>query len=189
MKKLILTLVMAMTLVPAMAQQRTQEQIDREAALEPEFNGQAAILNDDSTTTMLPDENAKTKGGTNALNYVPLGGFFAKDKTYLTFEGTESKAWTKPGDVRIILKAKDNDDDPKGIVGFETLEVKKKYRRCLWMSFNVIQGLSMDSKGSANYTVRKFGKSSYLITVKDLQPGQYAIGCKGALSFATFGVR
>lgn len=189
MKKLIFTLFALMTLIPAFSDNRSEAQIAREAALEPEFNGQACILNADSTTTMLTTENAETNSKMSALHYVPLASMFSKDNTYLTFKGTESKTWTKPGDVNIILKVKDNSEDPKGQVGFETLEVKKKYRRCIWMTYNAIQGSTMDLKGGTEYDVHKFGKSSYLITIKNLQPGQYAVGCKGTLTLATFGVK
>lgn len=69
-----------------------------------------------------------------------------------------------------------------------TLEVKKKKRRAEWMSFGLLQGSKLDTQGSNQYEVRKFGKSSYLITIKNLQPGQYALGVKNGMAMATFGV-
>lgn len=189
MKKIILSIVLAMALVPAMAQ-RTDKQINREAALEPEFNDQACILNADSTTTMLPMESVRMKGKSTYYGLIPIpgSGLLDKNKMYLEFQGEKSTVTIKPGTVNIILKEKENGDDPRSSLGFMTLEVKKKKRRAEWMSFGLLQGSKMDTQGSNQYEVRKFGKSSYLITIRNLQPGQYALGVKSGMAMATFGV-
>lgn len=186
MKNLILSLVMIIIPFSMSAQEEFNKQ---EARLEPEFNNQACILNADSTTTLLPLESVDMKGKSTAWGLIPIPGteFLDKSKMYVVFKGNKSQATTKPGNINIILKVKDNNDDPRSALGFMLLEVKKNRRRAEWMSFGLL-GSKMNFQGLNNYNVRKFGKSSYLITLDDVKPGQYAIGIKNGAAMATFGV-
>lgn len=187
MKHFLIT--MAVLMMP-FAMSAQDEYNKQEASLEPEFNNHSCILNSDSTTTLLPLENVTIKGKSTHWGLIPVpgAGLLDKNKTYLVMAGEKSKLTVKPGTVNIILKVKDNNDDPRTSLGFMKLEVKKKKRQTEWMSFDMLKGTKLDFFGENDYKVRKFGKSSYLITLENLKPGQYALGTKDGTAMATFGV-
>lgn len=162
----------------------------QEARLEPEFNNHSCILNADSTTTLLPLERVIIKNKHTHWGMIPIPGtdVFDKHRTYLVLADGKSSLTIKPGTVNIILKVKDNNDDPRTSLGLMKMQEFDDKRQTEWMSFDMLKGAKLDYMGDNNYKVRKFGKSSYLITFENLKPGQYALGVKDGSVLATFGV-
>ena len=59
---------------------------------EPEYKGQVAVINTDSTTTLLQKETGEHKAKSSAFALVPIPGASLLDRTkaYLTVKGAES---------------------------------------------------------------------------------------------------
>ena len=82
MKHLILTSALFLTATLGFAQNIT----------EPEYKGQVAVINADSTTTLLQKETGEHKAKSSAFALVPIPGASLLDRTkaYLTVKGAES---------------------------------------------------------------------------------------------------
>ena len=82
MKQLILTSALFLTATLGFAQNIT----------EPEYKGQVAVINTDSTTTLLQKETGEHKAKSSAFALVPIPGASLLDRTkaYLTVKGAES---------------------------------------------------------------------------------------------------
>ena len=82
MKHLILTSALFLTATLGFAQNIT----------EPEYKGQVAVINADSTTTLLQKETGEHKAKSSAFALVPIPGASLLDRTkaYLTVKGAEA---------------------------------------------------------------------------------------------------
>lgn len=165
MKKLFLMLfVAAFSFLTANAQDVTVP--------EPEFADQAYLLTSNSTYVKLPRETGylKTKAGAS-LYLTGIG----KVKTRVTLAGTESSVSTPAGEVRIILKAKDNATDPQSFINAFPFEIKGKERRAQIAEDGTLSAAKSNTLGVLNFNAKKYGESSYLLVFDNLQPGQYGI--------------
>lgn len=139
---------------------------------EPEFSDQAYLVTSESTYQKLPRETGyiKTKAGAS-LYLVGIG----KVKTRVTLEGKESSVSTPAGEVRIILKAKDNDTDPQSFINAFQFEVKGKERRAQIAEAGTFSASKENTLGQLEFNAKKYGTSSYLIVFDNLKPGEYGI--------------
>lgn len=182
MKKLMISIVAVMTAVCGYAQ---------ENKLEPEYIGQIAVLNADSTTTLLERESTTMKSKSSALYYLPVPGssLLYKNKDYLTIEGKESKTKLQKGKLVFVARAERNDVDPKTLFGVIKLEVKKNKRQWKWGEYTATGGSGMKVLASdLDFETKKLGQASYEITVEIAEPGQYAFMTADFRSMSTFGV-
>lgn len=143
---------------------------------EPEFNGQAVYLTSDSTAVALKKEyggmSAKVKGS----SFIPYAGAFAGGvNMYLTVKGPESpNVIPAGGDVRLVVRVDNNDEDPEGIIRVMNFEVKKKERRIRFMESSLAGGTKTEeSESYLTYNAKKYGENCYLITIpqSELQQG------------------
>ncbi len=183
MKKLMMTIVAVMTAVCGYAQ---------ENKLEPEYIGQIAVLNADSTTTLLEMEKATFKGKSSLVGYLPIPGssLLDKSKTYVSVAGTESKTKLKGGRLVFVARGERNDEDPKRILGIIKLEVKKNRRQWKWAEFSMLGGSDMKTlESNVVYEAKKLGQHSYEISVEITEPGQYAFITPDYIHMSTFEVK
>lgn len=165
MKRTFFMLLMAMfSLVAANAQDVTVP--------EPEFADQAYLLTSNSTYKKLPRETGyiKTKAGAS-LYLTGIG----KVKTRVTLEGTSSSVSVPAGEVRIILKAKDNATDPQSFISAFKFEIKGKERRAQIAEAGTLSSTKANSLGQLEFNAKKYGESSYLLVFDNLQTGEYGI--------------
>lgn len=139
---------------------------------EPEFADQAYLLTSNTTFVKLPRETGylKTKAGAS-LYLTGIG----KVKTRVTLAGTESSVTVPAGEVRIILKAKDNSTDPESFINAFQFEIKGKERRAQIAEAGTLSATKSNTLGQLSYHAKKYGESSYLLVFEDLKPGQYGI--------------
>lgn len=182
MKKFIITAVlMAMTVI-CFAQSKN---------IVPEYVGQVAILNPDSTLTLVQKEagRVKTKSSKWGLIPVPGAALLDKSKVNLTIKGTESPTKVN-GKVVMIMNAGTNEKDPSSVFGIIKFEVNKKNRTYLMASAGVLSGVdATTSYNSVMADIKKYGTDCYIISFGNLEPGEYGFFTGDVSSLATFSVK
>lgn len=139
---------------------------------EPEFADQAYLLTSNSTYTKLPRETGyiKTKAGAS-LYLTGIG----KVKTRVTIAGKESSVSVPAGEVRIILKAKDNATDPQSFISAFQFEIKGKERRAQIAEAGTLSASKSNTLGQLEFNAKKYGESSYILIFDNMHPGEYGI--------------
>lgn len=141
----------------------------------PEFDGQIAVVNTDSTITLLQKEAPTSKTKIGAASFIPVvGGFVGKTKVELVFQGTQSANVIPADSVNFIYRTKDNSTDPIDLLKIVKLDVKKKTREYTLAKANIVSS-SSDNKSEINWTAKKYGQNCYIIIINELSDGQYAI--------------
>lgn len=165
MKKVISTLLLSFfSVVGVYAQQVTVP--------EPEFADQAYLLTSNSTYVKLPRESGSIKSKAGASLYIVGIG---KVKTRLTLEGKESSVKAKPGEVKIILRAKDNQTDPESFISVFKFEISGKSRRAQIAEDGTFSAAKTNSLSQIPYQAKKYGECSYLLSFDNLESGEYGI--------------
>lgn len=140
---------------------------------EPEFVEQTLLLVSDTEGIELDRENATIATKAGASLYLTGIG---KAKSRLTLKGKTSTSRVKGSSVtRLIIKAEDNNTDPESFISIFQFEIKKKERRYQLAEAGTFSKTEKNNLSSINYKAKKYGTSSYLILIEDLQPGEYGI--------------
>ena len=182
MKKLMMTIAMAMLTVAGYAQSEK---------LEPEFIGQVVVVNADSTTTLLQKETTQMKTSSTKFGYIPLPGtsLLDKSKVNMVVKGAASKTMLKKGRLTFIVRIGSNSMDPKDVFGVFQFTVKKKNRQYEMAEAGLLSGVKSTTTFNTIPTlVKKYGTESYLVVIEDAQPGQYAFTTTDISHVSTFGV-
>ena len=141
---------------------------------EPEFIGETiAIVN--GKDIPLEKKTIQTKTNANASAYI-FG--IGKVKTKLTVEGCcSSVKLKKDSKIEFITKAVDNNTDPKSIIAiFPFSEVGKKDRKLEVSSLSTFFGGSSNNNVKyIDFRAKKYGKSSYILTLENLPEGEYGL--------------
>lgn len=158
---------------------------------EPEYKGQVAIVNADSTTTLLQKEVGEHKAKSSAFGMIPIPGSSLLDKTkaYLSVKGAESPNKISTKQFSLIIRVKDNSEEPKNAFGIFKFETKKKERRFQLLDFGFGKASTNTNFTTVDYDVKKFGTSSYLVTLSNLEAGEYGVVAGDFSSIATFSIK
>lgn len=118
-------------------------------------------------------------GVSNAVDAVSgLAGSVGMD---IIFKGGKSAYQLKHdgGDIRLLIKAESNENDPMEIYRVVRFEKSKKERRIQWMEIQPSLLGSSDAvkAGFVNFTGHKYGNQSYLLTIpaSEMEPGEYGV--------------
>lgn len=147
---------------------------------EPEYVGNVSYVGSSEGLT-LEKQRASTK--------VRSGMFTIKGSNIV--KGVASPVRVSSGGaVRFILRAATNDVDPVQVVNIFQMNsnTKKKYRQLEVSKAGAFgeRGMNIDF---IPFTSKKYGKSSYLITLNNLAAGEYAMTLDGSRGmFNLFGV-
>ena len=166
MKKKMMALILSLcTTMFAMAQV---------TAPEPEFSEETLLLTSDSEGVILKRENGYVKTKAGASLYLTGIG---KVKSRLTINGAKStNAITAQRTTRLILKAKDNTTDPNSFINIFKFDIyKNKERRYQLAEVGTLSASKTNNLASIEFKAKKYGESSYLIQLEDLEPGEYGI--------------
>lgn len=158
---------------------------------EPEYIGQVAHIQEDGKHLILTKEEAQMKTKTSGFGYIPIPGssLLDKGKTFLQVKGCSSPTKIDKGKVTFIIRVKDNNEDPKNALGIFKFEAKKKERRFMMAEVGILAGAKATSSfNTVPYEVKKYGESSYLVTIGDLTPGEYGIVTSDIGNVSTFSV-
>lgn len=140
-------------------------------AVEPEFIGEAFILKTDGTSAPLDKEIGDYSSGfswsANSMNALSLevAGGMAKSR------------FGAGSEVQLVVRAVDNNSDPLVIISIYKLKSKSKSRSVLISRDNrgTLLKSRTYSKDLIRFSGRKYGASSYLISLTDLAIGEYGI--------------
>lgn len=161
---------------------------------EPEFIGQVLALKSDTEGTLLDKESAQIKTKAAASLYIVGIG---STKSRFTLTGGKAKVrLPKAAQTRLIVKAVDNKTDPLQIINVIRFEAKAKQRRALTSKVNTFGGASSNALDRMDFNAKKYGESSYLVVLDNLEPGEYGVTVsnpnvqdeKNTLMIATFGI-
>lgn len=141
---------------------------------EPEFSEETLLLTSDSTGITLKRENGYVKAKAQASLYLTGIG---KIKSRLTIDGVKSINATKAQKTtRLIMRAKDNDTDPNSFINIFKFQIyNNKERRYQLSEVGTLSPAKTSNIASVEYKAKRYGESSYLIQIEDLEPGEYGI--------------
>ena len=140
---------------------------------EPEFSEETLLLTSDSDGVILKRENGYVKAKAGASLYLTGIG---KVKSRLTVDGIRSINKTKAnGNVRLIIKAKDNNTDPNSFINVFKFEIYKNERRYQLSEVGTLSAAKTNNLASIEYKAKKYGESSYFIQLENLESGEYGI--------------
>lgn len=182
MKNLMMAVVMLITCTTSMAQ----------GIQEPEYIGQVALVQSDSSQVVLVKEEAEMKTKTSGFGYIPIPGssLLDKGKTFLRVKGDTSPNKIAKGEVQLIVRVKDNNEDLKNSIGVFQFETKKKERRFTLAKVGLLSGMkATTSFNTVPYEAKKIGASSYMVTIVNLQPGEYGVTTADFIHISTFSVQ
>lgn len=144
----------------------------QETAPEPDFVGECFYLKNDGSTMKL--EKSRTVARTKANAGIFIAGI-GKVKTEIHIETPKSTSRIKGSNIKLIVKAVDNLSDPMSIISIFKFEEKKKYRRAEVASAGTFSGSTGNDMDYIDFEAKKYGESSYLLSIENLKPGEYGI--------------
>lgn|SRR5574344_697004 len=166
MKKVFLSLFLSVICVAQVSAQNV-------TVTEPEFAEETLLLTSDAQGVMLARESASVKTKAGASLYLTGIG---KVKSRLTVQGIKSTSTVKGGKTtRLIVKAIDNKTDPNSFINVFKFEIKGNERRFQLAEAGTLSKTESNNLSSVEYKAKKYGESSYLIVINDLEPGEYGI--------------
>ena len=86
---------------------------------------------------------------------------------------------SKGGDIRLLIKGENNEQDPMGLYRIVRFNSTKKERRIQWMELepSVLSSAEAKKGGYVAFTGHKYGAQSYLLTIPaaEVEAGEYGI--------------
>lgn len=156
----------------------------------PEYTGQVAVLNADSTITVLEREKSKMKTKSTMWGMIPIpgSGMLDKAKGSLVIKGKESPTKVE-GKVTLIFNAGENTKAPSDMFGVIKFEVGKKDRSYVILETSMSGITTNVSFSDVLANVKKYGTDCYIINFGKLEPGEYGIITSGFSEIYTFSVK
>lgn len=133
---------------------------------EPDFIGEAFILNPDKSTIDMEKETVQLRTGAGvSIAFVTV----AKTKTKIKVKGCCSKAICNPDkELKIVVRAVDNETDPLSIINVFKFKRKKRKRMAELASYGLWSSSTNNLK-RLKFKGRKYGKKSYILTINDFE--------------------
>lgn len=141
-----------------------------QTVIEPDFIGECLLLKPDQSTVLLEKHMTQTRSS----GVIVTG--FGSLKSKLQIDGCCSANKIKASDdIQFIVRAVDNSTDPMAIVKIFEFDSSKKFRRAELASVNSFGTTKTNKLHYLNFSGKKYGQNSYIITLKDKPPGEYGI--------------
>jgi hypothetical protein len=165
MKNLLLTICILFTSAYSFSQDLLNKNIP-----EPEFVGQALIINSDDEMKVLESSRLQQDSDLKLLSIK------TKYKTWLEISGCCSQTILNKSNtpIKFIIKAENNNTDPTTLYQFVKLE-KEKTKRKLLTSTMSMKGVKSNQDGFITFYGKKYGSSSYLLSATIAEPGEYGL--------------
>ena len=146
----------------------TQAQTIPETTPEPEFIGEIVTVRPDGTVAKLEKQSVQMRTRANASAVI-----FGIGKA---IEGPKAGVRLTAGQpASFIVRAVDNATDPMSIINVFRFEAKKDKRMAEMASVSSFGSVKSNKLERLSFTGRKFGESSYLITLDETPAGEYGI--------------
>lgn len=157
---LLILALFSVTILPTMAQ-----------VSEPDFVGEAYLLKADGSHVQLDKEIGDFTSGiswsSNSFNALSLE----------IAGGSAQSRLSSNEPLQLVIRAVDNQSDPLTIISIYKFKAKKKTRSIVISEDNsgTLMKSRTKSKDMVRFSGKKYGSSSYIITLKDLELGEYGI--------------
>ncbi|MCU0321574.1 MAG: hypothetical protein MUE72_04115 [Chitinophagaceae bacterium] len=136
--------------------------------VEPEFAGEAFLVKNDTSYIKLSKSISQ-------LKYNPVTVLFSPSKVYLQIDSCCSSTRVSFDTlITIIVKSIDNKTDPMSIIGVFKFEQKRKLRRAEVASMGIFSSTA-NNKNYVKYEAKKYGESSYLLTIQISEKGEFGV--------------
>ena len=159
---------------------------------EPEYIGQVLMLTSDTTAQELTRENVRQQVKSTHFGAIPLPGTSLLDKTRMSsvIAGPHAPHSFSAGVHRFLIRTDSSDQDPQMLIAIWKMTVKKKNREHKTGEVGILTGASMNVTGSdIPFQAQKYGEHSCLVTLPEMEPGEYAITFPGQPQVSTFTIR
>ncbi len=138
---------------------------------EPEFTGECLLIANGEGIP-LDKEFCKLKSKAN-IGLAMVG--YAKAKSEIQVKSPSAQARTTAGPVSIIVRATDNTSDPLAIVKIFKFKKGKKDRKSELSSYDMFGGMSENNQELMKFSAKKYGTSSYILKLANIEEGEYGI--------------
>lgn len=158
----------------------------------PEYVGQIGLIKSDSTIVLLKRENSGMGAKSSPTAYIPVvGTFLSKTKSMISLKGATSETVISEPTFSLVLRGENNNQDPTSFICVFTLNVKKKKRELVIGDVSLLSGMNINTKiNNVEWEAHRYGKDCYIISFKDMKPGEYGIALGGDLyNITTFSVK
>lgn len=141
-------------------------------SFEPDFVGEVNLVKG-NTATLLDKEFVQVKSGANAgMLLVGVGAY----RTKISIKGGYAKARALVSDsIRFVARAVDNMSDPLSIIQIFKFSASPSKRTAELSSVNTFGQVTGNKLKLVKYTAKKYGQSSYLISLDEKAAGEYGI--------------
>lgn len=140
---------------------------------EPDFIGEVITIRPDGTTEKLEKETVQLRTRANAGALI-IG--IGKAKTKMIVESPAAAVRLNGDDeITFIVKAVDNATDPISIINVFRFETNKKRRLAEVASASTFGSVKSGKLERLRFDARKYGESSYLLTLRDKPAGEFGI--------------
>lgn len=137
---------------------------------EPEFIGEVLLIENDSAATLLEKKLVTITVKADATMYIFGMG---KVKEKVEVDGEKSPIRVKAGKLKMIVRSSDNQSDPMSIISLFQFEVKKGKRKVMTSTVGTFTGAKSGNTTSVYFSAKKYGESSYILTIPSIEPGEY----------------
>ena len=158
----------------------------------PEYVGQIGLIKSDSTIVLLKRENSGMGAKSSPTAYIPVvGTFLSKTKSMISLKGATSETVISEPTFSLVLRGENNNQDPTSFICVFTLNVKKKKRELVIGNVSLLSGMNINTKiNNVEWEAHRYGKDYYIISFKDMKPGEYGIALGGDIyNITTFSVK
>lgn len=141
---------------------------------EPEWAGEVTILKIQGDTISIPTEKSIPQVKTSASAGKLLVGIGNVRRKAVIKNGRAATQIAPSGTITIVVKCKDNETDPSTFIQVVKFEEKKKERKTELANINWLGNVSEGNMEFVNFSGKKYGKSSYLLTFP-ANEGEYGV--------------
>jgi hypothetical protein len=144
--------------------------VNAQEVKEPEYTGEVFLIADTGFVKL-----DKHLAGTRTV--APTGLLLTgvgKVRTQLQVPGCCSTVFVN-GEFNLIVKNNDNSIDPMSIIQVFKLEPKVNWRRAELSSVSALGGYKDNNLSYVPFNAKKYGVSSYLVSLSNLEPGEYGV--------------
>lgn len=142
--------------------------------LEPEWEGNAVYVNDSVGSGLeLEKQKAYSKANANA-SLIVTGVGKVKAKSCVN-GGSSNVIINSNKNIQFIVKHSSNKVDPRMIINLFKLESDSKKRCAEVASLGSFSGSKTRNIDYVQFTAKKYGETSYLITIESIEDGEYAL--------------
>lgn len=132
---------------------------------EPDFEGEVLAVLNDTSAVLLEKVNAQVKITDQLMGPVKK----------IDVVGRKSPIRLKQGKLQLIVRSVDNNTDPMAIIRVFKFTERKTRKATIEKQNEITGKISYNQYDYVPFTGKKYGQSSYLLTINNISTGEYGI--------------